>query len=149
MQDDANQSGEVTPNIYLDIDGVLLANESNLALNAKEFLFRVLEKYLDTTYWLTTHCQGDTSTVFEHVGHLFDEETLSLMKSIKPTRWDFMKTDAIDFTRPFLWFDDDCFLGEREVLQKHGMFDNWIEVDLRKDVNQLQKFLQSFPIPVT
>lgn len=135
-------------NIYLDIDGVLLANDSNLALYAKEFLFRVLEKYPDTTYWLTTHCQGDSETPIRQVGHLFDAETVALMRRIKPTQWDVAKTEAIDFTKPFLWFDDDCFDFEREVLKQHGVFENWIEVDLRKDQEQLGKFLASFPIPL-
>lgn len=138
----------MTPNIYLDIDGVLLANENNLALHAKEFLFYVLEKYPDTTYWLTTHCKGDSKTVFQHVGHLFDDETITAIQKIKPTNWEVSKTDAIDFSRPFLWFDDDCFGEEREVLKQHRVFDNWIEVDLRKDQNQLQAFVASFPIPV-
>lgn len=137
-----------TANIYLDIDGVLLANENNLALHAKEFLFRVLEKYPDTTYWLTTHCQGDSETPIEHVGHLFDAETVSLMRKIKPTRWKVAKTEAIDFTQPFLWFDDDCFPDERAVLNSHGVFDNWIEIDLSKNENQLKKFIESFPIPI-
>ena len=139
---------KVVPNIYLDIDGVLLANEKYPALHAKKFLFRVLEKYPDTTYWLTTHCQGDSETPIEHVGHLFDEETVALMRKIKPTRWNVAKTEAIDFTKPFLWFDDDCFSDERAVLNSHGVFENWIEVDLGKNVNQLRNFIESFPLPV-
>ncbi len=135
-------------NIYLDIDGVLLANEENLAKHAEEFLAYVLERFPDTTYWLTTHCQGDAMTPIEHVGHLFDAKTVELMKQIKPTVWHLHKTNAIDFTRPFLWFDDDCFSAERLELLKHGVFDNWIEVDLRRDEDQLQKFINSFPIPV-
>ena|ERR1035437_10280747 len=135
-------------NIYLDIDGVLLANDSNLAKHAQEFLSYVLERFPDTTYWLTTHCRGDAMTPIEHVGHLFDAKTVELMSKIKPTRWDVSKTDAIDFSTPFLWFDDDCFDFEREVLIKHGVLDNWIEVDLRKDEDQLQKFITSFPVSI-
>ena len=41
-------------NIYLDIDGVLLANENNAAPYADEFLQHILTKYPDSTYWLTT-----------------------------------------------------------------------------------------------
>jgi hypothetical protein len=135
-------------NIYLDIDGVLLANERNQARYASEFLSYVLEHYPNTTYWLTTHCKGDAMTPIEHVGHLFDPNIVELMKKIKPTNWDVSKTDGIDFSKPFLWFDDDCFDFEREVLLKHGVFDNWIEVDLRKDQHQLQKFIKSFPLPI-
>lgn len=139
---------DIIPNIYLDIDGVLLANENYAALHAKEFLARVLEKYPDTTYWLTTHCQGDSETPIQHVGHLFDNETVALMRRIKPTKWTTAKTEAIDFTKPFLWFDDDCFPDERIVLTERGVFDNWIEVDLSKNINQLRNFIESFPIPI-
>ncbi len=135
-------------NIYLDIDGVLIANERNPARYASEFLSYVLEHYPNTTYWLTTHCKGDAMTPIEHIGHLFDTKTVELMKKIKPTNWDEAKTEAIDFSKPFLWFDDDCFDFEREALVKNGAFYNWIEVDLRKDEYQLQKFINSFPLPI-
>lgn len=136
-------------NIYLDIDGVLLANDLNPANHASEFLKVVLERYPDSTYWLTTHCQGDSNTPIQHIGHLFDEETVALMRKIKPTKWDLAKTRAIDYSQPFLWFDDDIFHEEKETLIKHNALDSWIEVDLRKDPNQLQKFVISFPLPVS
>lgn len=138
------------PNIYLDIDGVLIANEKNPAMHANEFLRYVLTNYPDTTYWLTTHCQGDASTPMDHISHLFDKDVAELMKNIKPTTWvhSSSKTAAIDFSKPFLWFDDDLFHNERQELLKHDILENWIEVDLRKDPDSLGKFLQSFPIPI-
>ncbi len=139
----------VKTNIYLDIDGVLLANDRSPARYAPEFLRYVLEHYPNTTYWLTTHCKGDAMTPIRHVGYLFDAQTVELMKKIKPTNWDISKTDGIDFSLPFLWFDDDCFDFERQILTQHSVFDNWIEVNLTKDENQLQKFIHSFPLPVS
>ena len=135
------------PNIYLDIDGVLLANDWQPALHAKEFLAYVLEHYPDSTYWLTTHCKGDATEPIRNVGRLFDAETVELMKRIKPTNWDYAKTDGIDFSKPFLWFDDDLYPKERETLLEHGVLDSWIEVDLEKNTQQLASFLQSFPLP--
>ncbi len=135
------------PDIYLDIDGVLLANDLNPANHANDFLRFVLNKYPDTTYWLTTHCQGDADIPIQHIGHLFEPDVVELMKRIKPTTWDLAKTRAIDFTKPFLWFDDDMFYEEKQELMKHNVLDNWIEVDLSKDPDQLSKFLASFPIP--
>ena len=135
-------------NIYLDIDGVLLANDLNPANHANEFLRYILEKYPDSTYWLTTHCQGDPNVPIQHIGHLFDDDVVQLMKLIKPTTWDLAKTRAIDFSQPFLWFDDDLFHEEKLDLAKNNATDNWIEVDLAKNPNQLEKFLTSFPIPV-
>ncbi len=136
-------------NIYLDIDGVLLANDLSPANHAPEFLKLVLERYPDSTYWLTTHCNGDASAPVRHISHLFDEETVELLKQIKATSWQTAKTRGIDFTKPFLWFDDDLFYEEKQDLLKHEAMDNWIEVDLRKDVDQLAKFIASFPLPGT
>jgi len=137
-------------NIYLDIDGVLLANDRQPANYSKEFLKHVLGNFPDSTYWLTTHCQGDASRPVRDIGDLFDNETVELMKKIKPTTWlhSSSKTAAIDFSKPFLWFDDDLFINEKEELIKHDALDNWIEVDLRKDPNMLLRFIQSFPVPV-
>lgn len=136
-------------NIYLDIDGVLLANDLNPANHAPEFLKYVLTNFPDSTYWLTTHCQGDANVPIQHIGHLFDTETVELMKNIKPTTWDLAKTRAIDFSQPFLWFDDDLFYEEKESLIEYGLLDNWVQVDLSKNPDQLQNFINSFPIPAT
>ncbi|OIP86287.1 hypothetical protein AUK57_00750 [Candidatus Saccharibacteria bacterium CG2_30_41_52] len=136
-------------NIYLDIDGVLLANDHHPANHSKEFLEYVLTNFPDSTYWLTTHCQGDATRPVRDIGHLFDNESVELMKLIKPTSWQYSssKTAAIDFYKPFLWFDDDLFINERKELIEHNALDNWIEVDLRKDPDMLLKFIQSFPLP--
>ena len=136
--------------IYLDIDGVLIANEKHPAMHANEFLKYVLTNYPDTTYWLTTHCQGDASRPVRDIADLFDSETVELLKMIKPTIWEnsSSKTEAIDFTKPFLWFDDDLFINERKTLIEHGVLDNWIKVDLRKNPDMLGKFLESFPTPI-
>ena len=140
---------EVTPNIYLDIDGVLLANDRVATRHVREFLAYVLASYPDSTYWLTTHCMnGDSEEPIRNVGYLFDTETLMLMRKIKPTSWSVAKTEAIDFSRPFLWFDDDLYEDERAVLVTRGVLDNWIEVDLAKNPDQLAHFIQSFPLPV-
>ena len=134
-------------NIYIDIDGVLLANDLNPAKHANEFLRYVMDKYPDSTYWLTTHCQGDASVPIQHIGHLFEADVVELMKKIKPTSWDLAKTRAIDFSQPFLWFDDDLFYEEKQDLMKHNTMDNWIEVDLSKNQYQLLNFINSFPLP--
>jgi hypothetical protein len=137
-------------NIFLDIDGVLLANDKHPANYVHEFLEYVLKNYPDSTYWLTTHCQGDANRPIQDVGHLFDSKTVELMKRIKPTTWlnSPSKTEAIDFSEPFLWFDDDLFISERNELIERDVLENWIEVDLKKDPDQLQKFVQSFPTPI-
>ncbi len=135
-------------NIYLDIDGVLLGKELAAAPHAREFLHYILDNYPYSTYWLTTHCKGDTAQALEHVRHSFDAETFERLKMIKPTVWDMSKTEGIDFNQPFLWFDDDLFPDEKNTLIKHEVLENWIGVNLHENQNQLAQFLEDFPIPV-
>jgi len=135
-------------NIYLDIDGVLLANDANPAKYATEFIKYILTKYPDSTYWLTTHCRQKENYTVPLLSRFFSDKTLNYIKQIRPTEWDLNKTEAIDFFNPFLWFDDDLFEGEKQDLIKHGVLDNWIQVDLKKDEEHLGKILSSFPIPI-
>ncbi len=92
--------------IYVDIDGVLLANENNLANYAEEFIEYLVNNY--TVYWLTTHCMdNDASLAVQNVGRFCKPEIVELLHKIKPTSWKVAKTEAIDFSQPFLWIDDD------------------------------------------
>jgi hypothetical protein len=132
-------------NVYLDIDGVLLANDLNAAEHVYEFLKVATQ---NPTFWLTTHCKGDAMTAVKRLGTVFTPAMMELIKDIKPTNWDTAKTDGIDFSQPFLWFDDDLFEDERKVLESHGVLENWIEVDLAHNPAQLASFVRSFPIPI-
>lgn len=136
----------MTTNVYLDIDGVLLVNDNNLANFAHEFLVYVTSRY--PVFWLTTHCRGNIAYTHNFLKRTFPPRTLEVAKQIRPLNWVTNKTEAIDFSKPFLWFDDDLFDEEKAELLKHNALDNWIEVDFRKDVNYLQRFLMSFPIPI-
>ena len=131
-------------NIYLDIDGVLLANERRAAMYADAFLQTVLAKYPDSTYWLTTHCWQGVNNVAEVLRPALMPETMELIKRIKPTRWDDLKTDAIDFSKPFMWFDDDLLTEERNMLVTHNALGSWIGVDLAKNPNQLHDLASLF-----
>ncbi len=133
-------------NIYLDIDGVLLAKDNNPAKYADEFIKYVVSNY--PTYWLTTRCKDENHYLNEILGRFFPSETMEYIRQIKPTIWSDWKTDAIDFSSSFLWFDDNLFEKERKELLEHDTLENWIEVDLRKNENMLGEFLASFPIPI-
>jgi hypothetical protein len=137
----------ITPNIYLDIDGVLLSDETTLANHANEFLRKVLTDYPDSTYWLTTHCQGDATAPIKSFGHLFDPDVVELMQKIKPTTWTTFKTFAIDFSVPFVWFDNDLYDGEKQMLTESGALNYYVQVDLDNDPDQLAKFIEDFPRP--
>jgi hypothetical protein len=91
--------------------------------------------------------RGDNHAV-ELLSQFFPEDTMEYIRKIKPTNWNEWKTEAIDFSQPFLWFDDDLFQEEKDDLLAHGVLENWIEVDLSKDEDRLKKFLSSFPMPI-
>jgi hypothetical protein len=128
-------------NIYLDIDGVLLIDIGKASNYADEFLIRVISKYPDTTYWLTTHCWRGENRCIDVLRPALKPETFKLLNNVKPTEWGEFKTDAIDFKQPFLWFDDDLFPEEKEVLEAHNALKGHILVDLYEDPNQLQKLI--------
>ena len=127
-------------NIYLDIDGVILANDLHKSNYSDEFIKHLVNKY--PVYWLTTHCKGDAMFTVRFLERFFDTETIEIMKNILPTNWDTLKTEAIDFSQPFLWFDDDLFNEERKVLTNNNCLDSWVEIDLAKDEHQLKKYLE-------
>ena len=123
-------------NIYLDIDGVLLANEENLAIGAVEFIKYAVEHF--DVYWLTTHCMdGTTEHAIDYLNRASKEDLSPWLEKFKPVTWSLKKTEAIDFSKPFLWLDDDCFTGEKIDLLEHNVLNSWIEVNLAKYPDQM------------
>lgn len=128
-------------NIYLDIDGVLLIYENHTSPHADEFLQHVLNKYPDSTYWLTTHnWQGENRAKKVLSLHL-KPETVVLLDKIKPSDWKELKTDAIDFEQDFLWFDDDLWPEELKVLESNNATGRFVMVNLKDDPDLLQKLI--------
>lgn len=127
-------------NIYLDIDGVILVNDRNIANYSKEFIKHLVKNH--NVYWLTTHCRGNSLFTVDFLKTFFDINTMKYIEKIKETYWEVNKTEAIDFSKPFLWFDDDLFDEEKEVLMKNNCLKSWIGIDLDKDKDQLKKYLQ-------
>lgn len=131
-------------NIYLDIDGVLLANTGRPADYANEFLQAVLTSYPDSTYWLTTHVWNGEHVVGESLAPYLNAETQALIKKIKPTEWGDAKTDGIDFSLPFLWFDDDLFDDERGVLAQNDALNRHVLVNLYDNPSQLCELIELY-----
>jgi len=124
-------------NIYLDIDGVILANEKSLAPYAEDFLEYVISKYPDNVYWLTTHCWKGENRAVDVLAPLLRPEVVKLIKKIKSTEWGDLKTDAINFKHPFIWLDDDLLPEEKQVLVNNKAINNFVHIDLAKNPNQL------------
>lgn len=127
-------------NVYLDIDGVLLADDDQTAIGAEAFIKYAVEHF--DVYWLTTHCmEGEPTHAVEYVQRAANEDIRPWLEKFKPTAWSLKKTEAIDFSKPFLWFDDDCFSGERIDLKAHNAMKSWIQIDLRNVPDQMKKEL--------
>ncbi|MDB5177311.1 MAG: hypothetical protein JWN75_979 [Candidatus Saccharibacteria bacterium] len=135
-------------NIYLDIDGVLITKDLKAANHAEEFVRYIIGHYPDSTYWLTTRCGEDTSKVLWYFETIFSAETIEIMKAIKPISLHVEKTAYIDYEKPFLWFDDNLFLKEKQELLNRGVLDNHIEVNLNSKPNMLRDLINDFPLPV-
>jgi len=124
-------------NIYLDIDGTLIHKDGTPAEGLHEFLEYVLANHI--CYWLTTHCRdGNPEYLYSYLRPKLPPDTLELTKSILPTTWDVMKTEGINFTQDFRWFDDSPMNFELLDLQKRGVLNRLVNVNL------LDKKLQTY-----
>ena len=123
-------------NIYLDVDGVLLDNGKPASF-VSSFLEHIFEKYPDTTYWLTTRCNGDANEVLRQIQSLFDGDTQQLLEMIKPTSWPIVKTQAIDFSQPFLWYDDHLGWADKQALESNNALSSLRRIDLEAQPSQL------------
>ncbi len=134
-------------NIYLDIDGTLICDGLNNfgmpAPHLKDFL-QALNSGKYTVYWLTTHCrEGDLTRVHAYLQRFLPKDLFELVREYKPTIWDELKTDAIDFSRDFLWFDDDAIFQEKEVLCINNSETKLIEINLHDNPNQLKEIAEA------
>lgn len=111
-------------NIYLDIDGVLLKDGKPI-LDIENFIIPLVEN--NDCYWLTTHCKGDTKHTLEYLSDKLPAELMSYVKKIKPTNWQTLKTEAIDFTKDFRWYDDYIMEAEKDVLAKNNCANKFIK----------------------
>ncbi len=130
-------------NIYLDIDGTIihedLANYNKPAAHLEEFLEALS---LHNVYWLTTHCRhGDETNAQRHLQKIFPSELFQYVLAYKPTTWSENKTEAIDFSKPFVWFDNDPSQGEVDELERNGVSESLVLVDLVKNPEHLHELI--------
>lgn len=130
-------------NIYLDIDGVLVTHDGKPAQHVDEFIKACVDSGAGL-YWLTTWCRISDETALRHLRSVgMKSETIELLaNNCKPTNWDASKTDAIDFAKPFFWFDDVIFEEEYKVLEEHQAIPGWIKIDLKNFPEQLRDCIE-------
>lgn len=116
-------------NLYLDIDGVLIDyNTDTYAKGAIELIEYITSEF--DCYWLTTHCKGDSAPAIQYLSGYFHAEIIEKLKKVKPTYWENLKTEGIDFNCNFIWLDDYPFQAEQEVLNYFGASESLYRVDL-------------------
>jgi hypothetical protein len=128
-------------NIYLDIDGVFLdTKEYKQMPYLKEFLNTVFDISNNNVYWLSTHTKhGKNDIALYHLEEELDKDIFNMIKGIKNTKWDTLKTEGIDLDSDFLWFDDVIFQAEYNVLEKIGKENCLIKVE--NNLNEMIEYL--------
>ena len=125
--------------LYLDIDGVLLDyNTDTYAKGAIELIEYITSEF--DCYWLTTHCKGDSTPAIEYLSGYFPPEIIEKLKKVKPTYWEDLKTEGINFDQNFIWLDDYPFQAELSVLENFGMSESIYRVNLANE-NELENVL--------
>lgn len=125
-------------NVYLDIDGVLLKKDNTPAEGVIEFLKNVTENH--DCYWLTTHGRdGSLEHLMQYLKPKLPEACWAYLELIKPTVWDVLKTEGIDFSKEFVWFDDNLMESEKKVLKEKDSLNSFRLVELNIYPNQLTK----------
>lgn len=128
-------------NIYLDVDGVLIDYNSIQMPYLREFVKCVFDIAPNSVYWLTMHCKdGSTKMVLNHLKEILDSDIYSMLESVKPTKWDTLKTEGIDLDSDFIWFDDNVFRGEYDLLESIGKESSLIKVD--NNLNEMVEYLR-------
>ena len=131
-------------NIYLDIDGTLIHEDLSKMLGKpaaglEEFIIALRPH---NTYWLTTHCRdGNPDRAREIMKRILPEGLHPDIHSIKPTVWDRFKTEGIDWSEDFIWFDNDIGDYERSSFSSAPDTQSFIEIDLRASPKQLIEIL--------
>ena len=117
--------------IYLDIDGVLLDTKGYKQMPyLKEFLTTVFNISNGEVYWLSTHTKhGDSDIALYHLEEELEKDILEMIKGIKNTKWNVLKTEGIDINSDFLWFDDVIFQAEYNYLESIGKESCLIKVE--------------------
>jgi DNA-binding MarR family transcriptional regulator len=143
-----NQEATTTLKIYLDIDGTMIHEDveriGNPAEGLAEFI-TALRSY--DVYWLTAHCKdGNPISARRFMKTWLPAHLHPDIDRIKPTIWYKLKTEAIDFSDKFIWFDNDVFVLDRDVLYKKALGDQqWlVEVDLVANPKRLIEIRQEY-----
>jgi hypothetical protein len=133
--------------IYLDIDDTLLHTDiynRRAANHLKPFLEYMTKNH--DVYWLTTHCNGDPSVPVAYLNRFVSPDITPLLLKIKPTKWEVLKSEAINMDEDFLWLDDTLSDGDEKALEAKKKLNCFAKIDLDENPNVLNEFIEKPPI---
>ena len=125
--------------LYLDVDGVILGQNHDGDIVLIPDIDKILRYSKENfqCYWLTTHGRYSTEDVLSYLAPFSKDFEPSIFAHIEAVRWNVLKTEALDFSRPFIWIDDQPLQAEIQVLRKHACFGNWLFIDTFRNINDL------------
>lgn len=109
------------PNLYIDVDGVMLlfpaSNKHEPTVNnwLLDFILNNKDRF-DKIYWLSCW------TAHANPQQLYFEYPIFKELNAIPLYWRFLKTDAIDWTKPFIWLEDGMIESERAIFNEKGKY---------------------------
>ena len=132
-------------NIYLDIDGTMIHENLIEPKGAEGLAEFIIALRPHTTYWLTTHCcDGNPEKAREIMKRFVPQELHADIDRIKPTVWDTLKTQGIDWSQDFIWFDNDISTAEWERIRQGTENQQAIEVNLKANSRHLVEITEEF-----
>ena len=125
-------------NIYLDIDGTLIHEELPLPKAAAGLEDFILALHPYTTYWLTTHCRdGNPERARSILKQYVPESLYSEIDRMQPTVWDTQKTQGIDWSQDFIWFDNEISSFEWDKIKEGTGNQQVVEINLKANPRHL------------
>lgn len=115
--------------------------ENQAAAGLAEFIIALRPH---NTYWLTTHCMdGNPKRARAIMKKYLPIELHADIERIIPTTWNILKTEGIDWSQDFIWFDNDIRPAESERIQQGTDGQQAIEVNLKLNPEQLIEITNS------
>lgn len=98
----------MNPDLYLDVTGVLENEKGEPNVWLLKALFENRDRF-HRIFWLSTYTREGSAEA------LYAKHPAFKCLEATPLNWKSNKTEAIDWTRPFLWMEDGITDAERTV----------------------------------
>lgn len=128
--------------VYLDVDGVLRGCASSTE-DIENFLWFCLDNCY--CYWLTSYCRGGVNYAVSKIGNISQKLRFELEARVQPTDWRFSKSEAIDRSEDYVWFDDNApfdMVGQLKGYGPSGEHFYWVNSSDPESAKKMLKYLK-------